>query len=270
MLNAAKAADQPGPLGWVRSIAKRNRGLFESIRKVRFALFLGPWRGACMWALQHFSPNPAIPRSATTVFPGVSAEPFVSKLNANGLAPGMVLPPSSVQAIFDYSQTHAESFTGHVDCEAIRQIAFDPFILDVAKGYLGGEPVFFGSIMSWTSPNLTAQTTRPERFHYDVADFKSVCAFFYLTDTVDAKSGPHVLIEGTHRRGLTQLSTMLDDDTAAKQYGERVKVITGERGFGFFEDQFAYHKRLPCRERRLILLFNYTLHRKPDVKSAVM
>jgi len=270
-MNATKAGEQIGPQGWMRTIAKQSEGLRKALRMVRFALLLGPWSGAFMWALRRLSPNPAVPRSATTVFPGVATEPFVSQLKDTGLATGITLPPSSVEKILAYSQSHFESLTGHVDCEEIRQIAYDPVILDVAKGYLGGEPVFFGSFLFWTNPNTTTKTTRPERFHYDVADFKSVCAFFYITDALDEQCGPHVLIEGTHKRtNLSQLmATTLADDVAAERYGSRVRVLTGQRGVGFFEDQVAFHKRLPCRLRRLALMVSYTSNRKPGAPKGM-
>jgi hypothetical protein len=272
MMNAPKANEQIGPQGWMRSLAKQSDGLRKTLRMVRFALLLGPWSGALMWAMRRISPNPPVPRSAATVFPGVAAGPFVKQLKDTGLATGIVLPSTSVEKILAYSQTHFESLTGHVDCDEIRQIAFDPVVLDVAKGYLGGEPVFYGSLLFWTNPNTTTKTTRPERFHYDVADFKSLCAFFYITDALDEQCGPHVLIEGTHKRtNLSQLlTTTVEDDIAAQRYGTRVRVLTGPGGSGFFEDQVAFHKRLPCRQRRLALMVSFTSNRKPDPTTKIM
>ena len=181
-----------------------------------------------------------------------------------GLAGGMNLPAHIVDQILEYSTRYSDSHTGHWDCDAIRQIAFDPFILEVTKQYLGTEPVVHSSYVYWSNPHKQA-APYPEKFHYDVADFKSLCVYFYITD-VDEDSGAHVAVEGTHRRkNIFQLmNPFMPDDTAATKYGSRVRVFTGPRGTGFFEDQVCLHKRLIPKRRRLALIVNYTLQRQAE------
>lgn len=148
---------------------------------------------------------------------------------------------------------------------AVQAIAADPIILDVVSSYLGYFPGEVTSYFFWSFANgmddaerARVQTTR---FHYDVYGYNFVYVSFYLTPT-DAQSGAHALIEGSHRKkrlGRLLGSARISDAQAAKDYGaERVKVIEGDAGTGFFEDTSCYHKALaPVTQDRLMLQLRY-------------
>ncbi len=108
-------------------------------------------------------------------------------------------------------------------------------------------------------------------FHYDVIDLKALTLFIYLTD-VDESSGPHVLIEGSHRENvMTKVAhQFLHAETAEEKYGDRIRWITGKKGTGFFEDLTIYHRQSPTIEKpRLVFQINYVLQRKATCLSPV-
>jgi hypothetical protein len=59
------------------------------------------------------------------------------------------------------------------------------------------------------------------------------------------------------------LSRILSDQTAERQFGDRIRVITGQRGTGFFEDLTCYHKHAVGKKERLMLTITYMLQRTP-------
>jgi len=151
----------------------------------------------------------------------------------------------------------------HVECDAIRRIAKDPLVVEVARRYLAVEPILLTTQLWWSYPCLDLNQARvPEYgFHYDIDDYKFLKLFFYLTD-VDADSGPHVVIESTHvTKGVFgKLHRRITDEQAQTKYGSQVRALTGKAGTGFFEDTFCFHKGLSPSKRRLALVLEYAIH----------
>ena len=106
------------------------------------------------------------------------------------------------------------------------------------------------------------------RFHFDVADVRSLVLFAYLSD-VEAENGPHVVISGTHRRRRWRDTwrIYLGERAARERCRARVAVITGGRGTAFFEEQTAYHKQMIPAGPHLMLRITYTLWRVPGPSS---
>ena len=77
-------------------------------------------------------------------------------------------------------------------------------------------------------------------------------------------SGPHVLIEGTHKRkSFGELrDRVLDDQVAQKKYGNRITAILGSRGAAFLEDTTSFHKVADGTKNRLMLSIHYVLRRR--------
>lgn len=255
---------------WVTGLARKNKKVLQMIRACRFMLIIGPWRGLCIRVLQKFSPNPPLQRIEPSLFPTLDVGATTATLKDKGLALGFSLPDSSVAAIKTYLGSRKEVENPHWDCPEIDRILHDRAMVDVAAQYLGSEPLLHSSVLLWTYPNLAAHARYPENFHFDVADFNSAMLYFYISD-VDMACGPHVMVEGTHKRKTVSqmFNPFLTDAQAAQQYGDRVKTVTGKAGTGFFEDQVAFHKRQACDQPRLALLAAYHLHRKPKVKPPV-
>jgi hypothetical protein len=102
------------------------------------------------------------------------------------------------------------------------------------------------------------------RFHYDLADLKSVTLFVYLTD-VEADCGPHVVIRGTQgRKSASRIfNRFLEEGEIRRRFAGRMHVITGQRGTAWFEDISCYHKQAAAEKVRLMLSIIYSLHRPP-------
>lgn len=144
----------------------------------------------------------------------------------------------------------------------------DPKLMEIAAKYLNTEPVS-SSRLWWSFP---ADSTREQQlthaqgtFHYDPdVDFNGLKFFFYITD-VDATSGPHVCVRGSHKKKRLghQLTLFIGqpDEEIYRYYGsDNVITITGPRGFGIAEDPMCFHKGEPPTEKpRLMLEVSYRL-----------
>ena len=238
--------------------------------------------------------NQPLPRSAETLFPNCSPFTVVERLRRDGYASGISLPEQSLQDILNFS-ARAEFVPDHspdrrvkIDlvnesnplpgnilfrchnphraCATVDGLVHDPFILDVAKGYLENEPILLSTQIWWSYPYIPKSDTdlyTPEYgFHHDIDDYRFLKLFIYLND-VNEERGPHVIIEGTHRKKdfFEKGHRRLTDEQAAARYKERLRVMTGRAGEGFFEDTFCYHKGTNPRKRRLILQLQYSLSR---------
>src|SRR6185503_7652798 len=142
-------------------------------------------------------------------------------------------------------------------------------IVAVAREFLGTEPILCASNLYWTIPPADADGQRAAaaeggRFHYDLIDVKALTVFVYLTD-VDLDCGPHVVIEGTQgpKRRLRKFDRFLADREVERHYADRLRVITGRRGTGWFEDITCYHRQEAARTVRLMISINYSLRRPP-------
>lgn len=235
------------------------------LRAARFILLLGPWRSLAVAVLRYKFRSRTFPRISPTMFPSLDVDAASKALDRDGFAGGLQLPLSSINEITEFAVKACKVEEPHWDCVEINRIAHDIAIVEVAKRYLGAEPILHSTTLLWTLP------TKPfnrgaETFHYEVADFKSVCVWFYLTD-VSLDCAPHVAIAGTHKANLLfrLFNPSMSDEYAAQRFGSRVITFSGEAGLGFFEDQATLHKRLRGARPRAAFCVIYTLRRKPDV-----
>jgi hypothetical protein len=148
---------------------------------------------------------------------------------------------------------------------AVRDISEDPRVLGAVARYLGYVPAqrivrllwSFASDASLAERRAAGQTFL---FHFDVQSYNFLYANFYLTD-VDATSGAHVMIAGSHRRkpiGWLLQSANRGDDEIHRYYGPGELVIAGRAGEGFLQDSSCYHKALvPQTADRLMLQIRY-------------
>ncbi len=273
---ASSAPELPYLESKVRSFAKRYR-LFDQLRVLSSFYWFGPWRGLAIRYHQWRNRNQPLPQTKQTLFPQVAHRETAAQINAKGLALGLQLPESEIEAILAYCARHgANVYHNHdLTCPALRDIVHDPALLAVAREYLGAEPRLHSTRLYWTHPPTgEAEQQRLQnlkaRFHYDLSDFKALIVFFYLTD-VAADCGPHVTIQGTHRhKTLRQMLTrFLTDQAAQTQYGDRITTITGPRGSGFFTDIACYHKHAYGTRDRLMMSITYVLQRRPEPRVPI-
>ncbi len=240
-------------------------------RRSRYLIVQGPWQPLVIRWYRSRAANPVFPVRDRSCIAPLDIERTVERLEREAYAPGFTLPAGLVDEVV----RHVEADGGrrlwdpHRDCEAVRRIVHDPQLVAVARRYLGVEPVLTESQIYWTLPTPDAQgrvwlAADGGRYHYDVADVRSLTVFVYLTD-VDAECGPHVVVRGTQQRRTPAqiLRRELTDEEVERRWPDRVQMITGPRGTGWFEDIACYHKQAVGTKVRLLLAILYSIHRGP-------
>lgn len=238
--------------------------------------------------------RPAVTAAAapagSTLFPGLSPEEAVAAVRRDSVAYGLTLPDEVLAELVRFSeQAECQDRTlphrfrrGDVvdgrlpdgtplvhglipsarDCEAVRRIADDPLLVRAAETFLGYRPRTMKPCLFWSFPSPVSDDERRRRgqtidWHFDVYDFNGFLANFYLTD-VDADAGPHALVRGSHtgkRLKMLLGSARATDEAVLEQYGpDRIAVIEGRAGTGFFEDAACYHRAIPPKRRERLLL----------------
>ncbi len=135
------------------------------------------------------------------------------------------------------------------DCPAVMRIQSDPLLHAVAKDYLGSRATVISTRLWWSFPapaeRQPGQPPSREMLHFDLDDWRMLKYFFYITP-VDAESGPHLYMRGTHENHVLkhQLSLTVGRpmDEVVSTYGaHRLVRLCGAAGSGFAEDPFGYH-----------------------------
>lgn len=153
------------------------------------------------------------------------------------------------------------------ECPAVARLENDGMLRAIAREYFGSEPVLIGARVWWsftTNSTLDEQSTSGQTFHYDIDGYRSLAFFFYLTD-VNEEAGPHIYVNGSHRRkrlrDLLSLRKSKTDAHIERVYGiDAVRTLKGTAGEGFAEDIFCFHKGLSPRKRdRLVLQIRFGL-----------
>jgi hypothetical protein len=146
-----------------------------------------------------------------------------------------------------------------VDCPHVLELANSPPLLRLARGYIGCKPTISAMVLRWSFAN-SAVGAGLQAFHRDFDDWRFVKVFVYLTD-VDAGSGPHVYVRGSHlTKGTVRLRPYSDDHIERTYGSEQVITVTGSSGFGFVADTYGIHKgAVPTKRPRLLLQIQYSL-----------
>jgi hypothetical protein len=235
------------------------------------------------------------PRNVS-LFPGVSPQQCAQELAEKGVSFGFQLPPSLVAEVRDFAEQAPMTEPGFEApfrvsdvhdgwlgdsrpvmrglvqqpsaCPAVERVAQDPVLLEIVRHYLNYWPTQVTRNLVWTFPSPLPEAQQKEiynplSYHYDVGGYNFMSAYFYITDT-DAQSGAHVMIERSHdRKPLHTLfsprSGRQPDALVLEYYGpEHELIIEGPAGFGFVQDPSCFHKLLPPRHgKRLLLHIRY-------------
>jgi len=153
------------------------------------------------------------------------------------------------------------------DCQAIKAIVHDPLLLEIVHQYLKYWPTMITQHLTWSfASDLPESEIKksypPTNFHYDIAGYNFMTAYFYITD-VDINSAPHIMIKHSHNRKPLHMllaSNCQADDAILNHYGKDQQiVITGKKGFGFVQDPSCFHKvKPPVTSNRLVLQIRYS------------
>jgi len=148
-----------------------------------------------------------------------------------------------------------------IESNVIKELVYDSKILEIAKKYLGAEPIVKDVRMWWSFPPKNKNYNELYGFHYDIDALKFLKLFVYITD-VGQDSGPHVIISKTHKSKsfFEKKNRRLTDEQVSQNYKKgSVNTIIGAKGSAFFEDTFCYHKGTIPEKPRFILQFEYAI-----------
>lgn len=271
----------------VRVLVHKSRDLLRVVQMLRGWLILGPIRGCMVWFYQKRKPTASLLVNRYDLFPKKDVRPVVDSLKQKGYAYGWKIPEIFVNRIVEYAEEtkYLRYWNPHRECEAIDQIARNEKLVEVARQYIGAEPILWLTQLKWSfgpdsaeeRKNLLCSDNEPilydeGAFHYDALDFKSLTIFIYLTD-VDPSCGPHVLIEKTHRnKSFGEIfEIILSDESVQEKFGaDRIKMILGPKGTMLFEETSSFHKASRCQTKRLMLSIDYVLQRQPPPERPVL
>ena len=179
----------------------------------------------------------------------------------------MAAVPETVRARYDRRTATAPKYLltedDTTDIREVQELLCDESLLQVAQSYLGAKPIFSGLSMWWSPPvKDQPDVEAAQLFHFDLERIRWLRYFIYLTD-VDAESGPHCFIKGSHRTGAIPAEVLREgyarqDDTRILQiYGaDAYREFTARRGTIIAEDSRGFHKGLmPRGNDRLLLAF---------------
>lgn len=238
----------------------------------------------------------AVARPKTPDFrPSDTARAWDLLLRTDGITPALpALPDGWVATMRDYFQAETcidpyrahlgrfrwdavpspETNMGYFDAAQIvraphvLEIFNDPHVLQTAELYLGCKPLL-DNIGCWWSYGDRPVAKGTQRYHRDFDSIRGFKLFLYLTD-VDAMSGPHVFMKGSHASPLLDTGKAQSDEAVRAAFGADNEVqMIGPAGTWFLADTFGYHKgALPTTGTRLILVAQYNVNRTPHLPSA--
>lgn len=227
---------------------------------------------------------------------GVSPERCAQELQQRGVSFGLQLPEQDTEAVYQFACETACREPGHEDefyaqevesgrlkggrrvfrglvqnpaaCPVIEKVAQDPILLEIVRKYLRYWPSKVVPHLSWSfvsdlPVSKQKELYPPLNYHYDVAGYNFMTAYFYITD-IDALSGPHVMIATSHNKKprhtlFSSCSELDSEQQMLDYYGQESKlVIEGKAGFGYVQDPSCFHRLVaPIKSRRLLLQIRY-------------
>lgn len=152
-----------------------------------------------------------------------------------------------------------------INNEDIQKLITDPVLVNIARNYLGCEPILDFPAMWWsTAFQKEASAEAAQLYHFDLDRIKWLKIFFYINE-VDAYNGPHCYIQGTQKPGakpdelLKRGYARIPDSDLKKYYKEEDFIeLRGEAGAIFAGDTKCWHKGKPLEKgHRLVLEFEY-------------
>lgn len=188
--------------------------------------------------------------------------------------PGTPKPGNNFGDLPDYLSTREKIDTFHlrsVDMlkkTEIQDLISRPDILSLVTEYFGGTPYLSACVGWWSTSNHVASDSARENaqmFHFDMDRIKWLKLFLYINDVSD-QNGPHVFVEGSHKRGGQPKSLrrkgyqrILDKEIAHFYAPDKIKSIVGPAGTAFLADTRGYHKGLtPVKGERLAFVIEYS------------
>jgi hypothetical protein len=227
-----------------------------------------------------------------SMFADIDAKTAVDALKRDGIFPDLHLPDAITREIsafahdtpcfgnFDRKVEFAAAdhratedrldrpiLSGHhferaLDCPAVMAVQRDPLLSEIARRYLGAQAQLITTRTWWSFPTKASEADRSlaslDKYHFDLDDWRMLKFFFYLVD-VDAGTGPHVYVRGSHnKRRMKHQLTLLVGHPAAEivdYYGKDSPItLMGKAGSGFVEDPFGFHMGTVATEKPRLMM----------------
>jgi hypothetical protein len=152
---------------------------------------------------------------------------------------------------------------------AVQRILLDPAFCQIAQDYLKAEPVLT-SVSLWIDAPADKKYGA-HQYHYDNDGPGFLKFFFYLTD-VEADSGAHCYIKGTHGHRKPEpfrLSTIYEDDVLHRYYGADKEIMfAAPKGTIIAEDTAGFHRgSTVLRGYRLLLQVQFSVLDIPNAED---
>ena len=170
--------------------------------------------------------------------------------------------PAKIETVrYDYRQDDL------IKEPAIWKLATDPMVVNIARDYLGVEPILDAVRMWWHTDFLDKPDGEAAQlYHFDMERVKWLKFFVYITD-VTKDSGPHCFIQRTHvpqsipdsllKRGYARIT---DEEISEHYSKDRIIEFVGPKGTLIAEDTCGLHKgKHVTKGHRLVLQFEYTI-----------
>jgi hypothetical protein len=146
----------------------------------------------------------------------------------------------------------------------IQELIFDTSILAFAQEYLETKPILDLMAMWWSYPFAgQMKSEAAQMYHFDLDRLKFLKFFFYLTD-VDAETGPHCYVRGSHKKLHYSIKRdgRYSDEEIAKAYGaDNLLELVGKAGTIMAVDTIGMHKGKDLmRGNRLAFDIEYANH----------
>jgi hypothetical protein len=204
-----------------------------------------------------------------------SVKSLISMIQRASFVPsrGSFSPGQNLESIERYNLEHARDpvVLANIKSQEIDQIlakiATDATLLHLVRSQLSGgikriERYLQISFVNDASDLYRESQGQTVMFHFDVHDLDFVYVFFYLED-VDADSGAHELVEGSHiskSLALLYSSARKPTNLIVQNYPKELfKIICGPAGYGFIEDTSCFHRaRPPVSKPRIALQIRYS------------
>lgn len=163
-------------------------------------------------------------------------------------------------------QTYCALVQDLKNCKTIAKLVKDPVLLEIAHRYLQYWPETITTHLTWSiasdrSLKESQKHYPPCNFHYDIAGYNFMTMNFYITPVRSVFDGPHMMIEGTHKKKPWSffLAGRQSDAQINHHFPDKVRIILGPAGFGFMEDPSCIHRVLPpSSDHRLIFQIRYS------------
>jgi hypothetical protein len=128
--------------------------------------------------------------------------------------------------------------------QTVQNILSDKYLVSVAQGYLESQPRLVSCTMWKSFPSARPQKTGAQWFHIDYDRVSFVKVFVYLDD-VGPTNGPHVYVNGSHRKKPWKLLSgkRISDLKVSNSFKRSCwTTVVGKSGTLFFADTRGLHK----------------------------